>query len=123
MNNLPPGYAPYPPAWPYVAYPPTGATPAGNPFAAPPAYPNPAMTPVAVPAPTNTLANPRFLKGALVGALAAYLLTNDNVQQAVINGSVKAWSLLQGGVEEMKERFRDAEAELHAQQAQMPDED
>jgi hypothetical protein len=105
MNKLPPGYPPYPPAWPYMQYPPNGVAPA------------------AAPAPTNTLTNPRFIRGAMIGALAAYLLTNENVQQSVIKGSVKAWSLMQGGVEEMKERFRDAEAELHAQQAQMPDED
>lgn len=62
-------------------------------------------------------ANTRFLKGAAVGALAAYLLSNPEVQQSVIKGAVKTWSLLQGGVEEMKERFRDAEAELHAANA------
>jgi translation initiation factor 2 alpha subunit (eIF-2alpha) len=58
--------------------------------------------------------NPRFIKGALIGALATYILTNEKVQQGAIRGAVKAWSLVQGGVEEMKERFRDAEAELHA---------
>jgi hypothetical protein len=67
-----------------------------------------------LPAATNT----RFLKGAVVGALAAYLLSNPEVQQAGIKGAVRTWSLLQGGVEEMKERFRDAEAELHAAGAQ-----
>lgn len=58
-----------------------------------------------------------FLKGALIGAAAAYILTNENVQHSMIKGTVKAWSLLQGGVEEMKERFRDAEAEIMAEQA------
>lgn len=76
---------------------------------------NPAAVRPTAPPP---LANPRFLKGAAVGALAAYLLSNPEVQQAAIKGAVKAWSLLQGGVEEMKERFRDAEAELHAANAQ-----
>lgn len=55
-----------------------------------------------------------FLKGAAIGAAVAYLLTNESVQQSAIKTSVKAWTLLQGGVEEIKERFRDAEAELHA---------
>lgn len=63
----------------------------------------------------NLLANPRFIKGALVGAAAAYLLSNEAVQQNAIKAAVSAWSMLQGGIEEMKERFRDAEAELHAE--------
>jgi len=73
--------------------------------------------PIAAATPTSHLTNPRFLKGALFGALAAYLLTNETVQQNAIKAAVRAWSLVQGGVEEMKERFRDAEAELHAAQA------
>ncbi len=60
----------------------------------------------------------RFLKGALLGAAAAYILTNENVQNAFIKSSVRAWDFFQGGVEEMKERFRDAEAELQAEKAQ-----
>lgn len=79
------------------------------------ARPAPAMPPAA------PFANPRFLKGAAFGALAAYVLSNPEVQQAAIKGAVKTWSLLQGGVEEMKERFRDAEAELHAATAQDSD--
>ena len=59
--------------------------------------------------------NDRFLKGLLIGAAATYLLTNENVQRSTIRGAVKAWSLVQGGVEEMKERFRDAEAEIRAE--------
>jgi hypothetical protein len=51
--------------------------------------------------------------GALVGAAAAYLLSNESVQRTAIRSVVSLWSTLQGGVEEMKERFRDAEAELH----------
>ncbi|MFP4209224.1 MAG: hypothetical protein ACLFSC_11240 [Wenzhouxiangella sp.] len=77
--------------------------------------PNPYYYPTA-PAPRQAVvANPsreRFVKGLLIGAAAAYLLTNDNVQRAAIKGAVKAWSTLQGGVEELKERFQDAEAEL-----------
>lgn len=60
------------------------------------------------------LTNERFLKGLLVGAAAAYLLTNDSVQRNAIKAVVKVWSVLQGGVEEIKERFHDAEAELRA---------
>jgi len=70
------------------------------------------------PAPFLNLGNDRFLKGLVIGAAAAYLLTNESVQRAAIKGAVKAWTLVQGGVEEMKERFQDAEAELRAAQAQ-----
>jgi FtsZ-binding cell division protein ZapB len=48
----------------------------------------------------------------LIGAAAAYILTDENVQRTAIKGAVKAWSLLQGGVEELKERFRAAKAEI-----------
>jgi hypothetical protein len=63
-------------------------------------------------------ANDRFLKGLVIGAAAAYLLTNESVQRTAIKGAVKVWSLLQGGVEELKERFHDAEAEIRAEAAE-----
>jgi len=40
------------------------------------------------------------------------------VQRTLIKGAVKAWSFVHGGVEEIKERFHDAEAELHAAEAE-----
>ncbi len=57
--------------------------------------------------------NDRFLKGLLIGAAATYLLTNESLQRTAIKGVVQVWSALQGGIEEAKERFQDAEAELH----------
>lgn len=65
---------------------------------------------------TNSLMGSSFVKGALIGAAAAYLLSNEQVQNGAIKAAVKTWSLVQGGIEEMKERFLDAEAELHASQ-------
>jgi hypothetical protein len=64
--------------------------------------------------PLFNFGNDRFVRGLLIGAAAAYLLTNEDVQRTVIKGAVKVWSTVQGGVEEAKERFRDAEAELQA---------
>lgn len=62
--------------------------------------------------------NDRFVKGLLIGAAATYLITNESVQRTVIKGVVQIWSALQGGIEEVKERFHDAEAELqHAAHA------
>jgi hypothetical protein len=62
----------------------------------------------------SSLTSSRFLKGLVIGGAAAYLLTNDQVQRAVIKGTVKVWTLVQGGVAELKERFQDAEAEIRA---------
>jgi hypothetical protein len=62
--------------------------------------------------------NDRFVKGLLIGAAAAYLLTNETVQRTAIKGVVKVWSLLQGGVEELTERFHDAEAEIRAERGE-----
>lgn len=56
--------------------------------------------------------NDRFIKGLLIGAAATYLVTNESVQRTLIKGAVKTWALLQAGVEEVKERFHDADAEL-----------
>lgn len=70
--------------------------------------------------PFFNFANDRFLKGLLIGAAAAYLLTNETVQRTAIKGAVRAWSMLQGGVEEIKERFQDAEAEIRAAESAAP---
>jgi hypothetical protein len=103
------------------------AAPGGSPYGPPPgagfAYgPPPGWgypPPPAPPAGSGSLfGNPRFVRGAVIGALALYLLTNEDAQQAAIKTLVRVRSLVQGGVEEMKERFRDAEAELHATEAQ-----
>lgn len=58
--------------------------------------------------------NERFMRGLLIGAAATYILTNEKVQRNAIKGMVRVWSTLQGGLEELKERFQDAEAELRA---------
>ena len=58
--------------------------------------------------------NDALIKGLLIGAGLTFLFTNETVQKNLIGAAVKVWSTLQGGVEEMKERFRDAEAELAA---------
>jgi hypothetical protein len=95
---------------------PAGTYPPGAYY--PQAYPAPGMYPAAGPAPAaGSSPGERFVKGLLIGAAATYVLTNESVQRAVIRGAVQAWSSLQGGVEELKERFQDAEAELRAAEA------
>jgi len=61
--------------------------------------------------------NQRFVRGLLIGAAATYLLTNETVQRSAIKSAVKVWSMVQGGIEEAKERFQDAEAEIAANEA------
>lgn len=41
---------------------------------------------------SSSLTSSRFLKGLVIGGAAAYLLTNDQVQRAVIKGTVKVWT-------------------------------
>ena len=59
-----------------------------------------------------------LLTGLALGAVAAYLLSNEQTQRAIIRSAVSLWSTFQGSFEELKERVRDAEAELrHAAEA------
>ncbi|WP_319523042.1 hypothetical protein [uncultured Desulfosarcina sp.] len=55
--------------------------------------------------------NPSYIKGLLLGAGVTLLVTNQTVQNAVIKGTVAAWSAVVGGIEEIKEKVRDAKAE------------
>jgi hypothetical protein len=56
--------------------------------------------------------NTSYLKGLLIGAGVTLLVTNSAVQKALVRGSVKLWSFVQGGVEEVKEQFHDIKAEM-----------
>jgi hypothetical protein len=58
----------------------------------------------------------RFIRGAITGAALTFLLTNEGLQKNTVKSLVKVWSTLQGGFEEMKERFQDAEAEVRSEQ-------
>lgn len=112
MQNYPPYYYPYH-AWPYQAMPnmPAQMMPYQAYAAMPPAPQSQGLM--------GTVTSSSFIKGAVIGGVAAYVLTNEDVQNNMIKAAVQSWSVLQGGIEEMKERFRDAEAEMHA--AQMND--
>jgi len=56
-----------------------------------------------------------FIKGALIGAIGAYLLTNEKAQKTIFKGIAKTVNMFQAGIEEMKERYEDAQAELEAE--------
>ena len=55
----------------------------------------------------------QFWKGALLGAAVALLVTNETVQKSVIRGAAKVMGAVQGGVQEIKEKFEDVRAEMH----------
>ncbi len=53
-----------------------------------------------------------FLSGILVGAAATYFLTDENAQKKLFKLIAKGTEMFQMGIEEMKERFEDAKAEM-----------
>ncbi len=57
----------------------------------------------------------RFVKGALTGAALTFVLTNESFQKNSLKSILKLWHMLQGGVEEMKERIQDLDAEIKAE--------
>lgn len=57
-----------------------------------------------------------FIKGALIGALATYLLTNKGAQEAIMKTVGKGSELFSAGIEELKERYEDAKAQMQANQ-------
>lgn len=59
----------------------------------------------------------QFVIGALIGAVGAYLLTNEKAQKNLFKTIAKGSEMFQAGIEEMKERFEDAKAELAAKEA------
>ncbi|MFH1137679.1 MAG: YtxH domain-containing protein [Pseudomonadota bacterium] len=73
--------------------------------------PEPASRPVGTQAWLD-FSNPGYLKGFLVGVGAALLFANPNIQKALVKGTVKLWSVVQGSVEEVKEQFQDVKAEM-----------
>lgn len=81
------------PGWPQQPFPP-GGFPGPNPHAHPGAD--------------------SLVKGLAVGAGAAWLLTSEPAQRVIMRTAVQLWAALQGGVEELKERYHDAEAEAAA---------
>lgn len=61
-----------------------------------------------------------LIKGLVVGAGVAYLLSNETAQRAILRTAVQAWTAVQGGLAELKERMHDAEAEVAAAAAATP---
>lgn len=131
-----PGHSPHgtPPSWTGWSAPPPPPYPYAQPYPYPyPHHPHLHAHPMAQaaagpsapagmgPATTHHHAQHHdLLTGILVGAAAAYLLGNESVQRTVIRSALTLWSTVQGALEETKERFRDAEAELRQAVAEPP---
>ncbi|WP_419774763.1 YtxH domain-containing protein [Halarcobacter sp.] len=62
--------------------------------------------------------NSDFVKGALVGAAVTFLLTNKGAQETIMKAASKGTELFQAGMEELKERYEDAKAQMEANQNQ-----
>jgi len=65
----------------------------------------------------DSILNGDFVKGALIGAGVAFLLTNKTTQGAIMNGFSKGSELVQAGIEELKERMEDAKAQMEARES------
>lgn len=58
--------------------------------------------------------NADFIKGALIGAAVTYLLTNKDAQKTIMKAASKGSEFFQAGMEELKERYEDARAQMEA---------
>lgn len=77
----------------------------------------------AAPATTTTflgldVSSAAFWKGAALGAGVAVLATSETVQKAVVKTVSKGMAAASAGVEELKEKFEDAKAEVEAEAAE-----
>ena len=73
-----------------------------------------------VPAPSTTVLgldvkSSTFWTGAAVGAGLALLVTNESVQKGVVKTFSKMMAAVGGGIEEIKEKYEDAKAEVEAE--------
>lgn len=63
------------------------------------------------------LSDSQFWKGALIGAGVLLLLTNESLQKGLLKAGATAFSTAQRGVEELKEKFEDVQAELRMKES------
>lgn len=63
------------------------------------------------------VASSTFWKGALLGAGITLLVTSETVQKTVMKGITKMMTATSSGIEELKEKYEDAKAEVDAEDA------
>jgi len=59
----------------------------------------------------------QFLLGALLGAAAAYVLSDEALRSKIVKGAMKLYAGVAGGLEEFKEQMADLKAEAEAEHA------
>ncbi|MCV2217339.1 MULTISPECIES: hypothetical protein [unclassified Thauera] len=57
----------------------------------------------------------QFLLGALIGAAAAWVLSDEELRGKIVKSAMKLYSGVAGGFEEMKEQMADIRAEVDAE--------
>ncbi len=62
-------------------------------------------------------ASEQFLVGLLIGAGAAYLLSDEQLRRQIIRYAVQTYGNIMGGFEELKEQVADIQAEISVEQA------
>ncbi len=64
------------------------------------------------------LSSATFWKGAVIGAGVALLVSSETVQKAVVKTVSRGMAAASAGIEELKEKFEDAKAEVEAEAAE-----
>lgn len=59
----------------------------------------------------------QFLLGALIGAAAAWVLSDEELRGKIVKSAIKLYAGVAGGVEEMKEQMADIRAEVEAERS------
>ena len=59
----------------------------------------------------------QFLVGLLIGAGAAYIVSDEQMRRQIIRYAMQTYSNLAGGFEELREQVADIQAELHSEHA------
>jgi hypothetical protein len=69
-----------------------------------------------MPAFLRTRNSEQFLLGALIGAAAAWVLSDEELRGKIVKSAIKLYAGVAGGFEEMKEQMADIRAEVEAEQ-------
>ncbi len=62
-------------------------------------------------------ASEQFLVGLLIGAGAAYVLSDEQLRRQIIRYAVQTYGNIVGGFEELREQVADIQAEIRVEQA------
>lgn len=57
----------------------------------------------------------QFLLGAVIGAAAAYVLSDEKLRGNIVKSAIRLYSNFAGGFEELKEQVGDLKAEIEAE--------